>query len=375
MNLNRELNQIENAEYLLLTPGPLTTSSEVKNVMLKDWCTWDRAYNDLVQDMRKRVLDIATESQEKFTVIPMQGSGTFSVEATLGTVVGEEETVLIISNGAYGDRMEKICSVGKIPYKILRYKQVENPSSQDIEKVLKENSEITHIAVVHCETTSGILNPIEEIGKLAKKYGKTYIVDAMSSFGGIYFDIDKYNIDFLVTSSNKCIQGVPGFGIIIGRKEELLKIKGKARSHSLDIYDQWSTMEKENGKWRFTSPTHVVRAFYQALLELENEGGVLKREERYRENQRVLVEGMRELGFQAIISREKQSPIITTFYAPKNENYNFKEFYLKLKEQGFVIYPGKLTEEESFRIGNIGEIYSEDMNRLIKTIKKSMFWS
>lgn len=366
-------NTLTDKPYILLTPGPLTTSSEVKSAMLKDWCTWDNEYNSLVQDMRERVLNIA-EAKDDYTMIPMQGSGTFSVEAVLTTVIGEHEKVLILSNGAYGDRMKTICDTAKVSNSIYKIDQTQSYDLDYLEDILKSDSTITHLSVVHCETTSGILNPIKEIGIIAKKYNKIFIVDAMSSFGGIHFSVPEYQIDFLISSSNKCIQGVPGFGFIVAKKSELLKCQGKARSHSLDIYDQWQVMESGNGKWRFTSPTHVVRAFYQALLELEAEGGVKARELRYKQNQDKLVKGMDKLGFKAIISTEKQSPIITTFYAPNHPKYKFETFYSKLKEHGFVIYPGKLTKEESFRIGNIGEVYLDDIETLIDSIGNSMFW-
>ena len=366
-------NELINKPYILLTPGPLTTSEGVRSAMLKDWCTWDTEYNSLVQDMRKRVLNIA-EAGEDYTMIPMQGSGTFSVEAVLTSVIGDNEKVLILSNGSYGDRMKTICDTARVSNTIYKIEQTETYDLNKLEEILQSDKEITHVAVVHCETTSGILNPIKEIGEIVKKYNKVFIVDAMSSFGGIHFNIEDYKIDFMISSANKCIQGVPGFGFIIAKKSELLKSEGKARSHSLDIYDQWKVMESGNGKWRFTSPTHVVRAFYQALLELEKEGGVKTREERYKENQTKLVTGMKELGFEAIIPLEKQSSIITTFYAPNNNDYEFEKFYGRLKEHGFVIYPGKLTKEESFRIGNIGEVYSGDISNLLESIKKSMFW-
>ncbi|MGL4253017.1 MAG: 2-aminoethylphosphonate--pyruvate transaminase [Fusobacteriaceae bacterium] len=369
-----KMNNFKERPYILLTPGPLTTSETVREAMLKDWCTWDESYNSLVQDMREKILDIATEKKDEYTVIPMQGSGTFSVESVLTTAVGEEDKILIISNGAYGDRMIKISQIAQSNYKFLKFPQVSLPNLKEIEDTLKKDSNITHVAVVHCETTSGILNPIKEIGEIVKKYGKIYIVDAMSSFGGIEFDMDVLGIDFLISSSNKCIQGVPGFGFVIGKKSQMEKLEGKARSHSLDIYDQWKTMENGGGKWRFTSPTHVVRGFYQALLELEKEGGVKSREKRYRENHKILTEGMKDLGFKSIIDEKIQSPIITTFSAPKNVNYNFKDFYENLKNRGFVIYPGKLTEEESFRIGNIGDVYPEDMKNLLEAVKKSIVW-
>ena len=360
--------------YLLLTPGPLTTSNEVRLAMLKDWCTWDKEYNNLVQDVRKRLVELAEASPEKYTAVLMQGSGSFGVEAVIGTVVPKDGKLLVLANGAYGNRMGEIAQVLNINYRIEKFGDKEGINLERVREILEEDKDITHLSVVHSETTSGILNPITEIGKLAKDFGKIYIVDAMSSFGGVKIEIEKTGADFMISSSNKCIQGVPGFSFIICKKSELEKCAGQARSLALDIYSQWKVMEEQNGKWRFTSPTHTVRAFYQAMLELEKEGGIEAREKRYRTNNRILREGMRELGFETLISDELQSPIITTFLAPKSEKYSFERFYLNLKKAGFVIYPGKVTDVESFRIGNIGEVYPEDIYALLKAIKNAIEW-
>ena len=224
--------------------------------------------------------------------------------------------------------------------------------------------------MIHLETTTGILNNLEAVCDLANKYNKTMIVDAMSSMGAIPIDVKKLNIDFLISSANKCIQGVPGFGFIICNKESLIKCNGKARSLSLDIYDQWISMEKGNGKWRFTSPTHVVRAFHRALIELKEEGGVLERNKRYSENQKTLVEGLERIGIKALVDSENQSPVITTFLTPESKDFSFNKLYLALKNEGFVIYPGKLTEIETFRIGTIGDVYKDDIERLVSCIGK-----
>lgn len=227
------------------------------------------------------------------------------------------------------------------------------------------------MAVVHCETTTGILNPLKEIAHMVKMHGKKLIVDAMSSFGGVPLDVEELGIDFMISSANKCIQGVPGFGFIIARKSELAHCKGVSRSLSLDIYDQWETMEKGHGKWRFTSPTHVVRAFKQAMDELEAEGGVQARHERYCRNHEVLVAGMRSLGFKTLLDDTIQSPIITSFLYP-DAAFDFKEFYKQLKTKGFVIYPGKISQADTFRIGNIGDVFPEDFSRLIDAIKSTI---
>ena len=219
-----------------------------------------------------------------------------------------------------------------------------------------------------------MLNPVEEIGRIVKSTGRTYIVDAMSSFGGIPMDIAELGADFLVSSANKCIQGVPGFGFVIARRTEMEKCRGRARSLSLDLFDQWRTMEEQQGKWRFTSPTHTVRAFSQALCELDEEGGIEARYQRYKKNHATLVYGMQLLGFKCLLDEKYLSPIITAFYSPQAPGYSFAEFYARIKAQGFVIYPGKVTEHETFRIGNIGEVNPPDIERLLRSIARSMFW-
>ncbi|MGL5345751.1 MAG: 2-aminoethylphosphonate--pyruvate transaminase [Peptostreptococcaceae bacterium] len=366
----KNLEFIPENKYILLTPGPLSTTKSVRASMLNDWCTWDNEYNNLVQDVRNRLVNLATTNTEKYTTILMQGSGTFAVEATIGSTVPQNGKLLVIDNGAYGSRIKQIAEYMKMNVVACGFKDSESIDTQKVSKILEEDQAITHVAMVHCETTTGILNPIEEVSKIVKAHNKVYIVDAMSSFGGIKIDVDELNIDFLISSANKCIQGVPGFGFIIANKEELEKCKGISRSLSLDIYDQWDVMEKGNGKWRFTSPTHVVRAFYQALLELEAEGGVEARNNRYSTSQKVIATKLKDFGFNTLIEESKQSPIITTFLYPENVEFSFKEFYTYLKENGFVIYPGKLTDVETFRIGSIGEVYPEDMERLVGLVEK-----
>lgn len=360
--------------YLLLTPGPLTTSNGVRIAMLKDWCTWDKEYNNIVQEIRERLVKLVVPSgnYNKYTSVLMQGSGSFGVESVIGTSIPENGKLLILSNGAYGDRMGEIAQVLKINNIIEKFGDKDIIDINRVREILESNPDITHVSVVHSETTSGILNPIEKIGELVKEFNKIYIVDAMSSFGGIEIDIEEVKADFLISSSNKCIQGVPGFSFIICKRDILETCSGQVRSLSLDLYSQWKVMEENNGKWRFTSPTHTVRAFYQALLELEKEGGIVEREKRYRKNNVILRNGMKNLGFKSLIPEEYQSPIITTFFAPKSPDYNFENFYYKLKKEGFVIYPGKVTDIDSFRIGNIGEVYPDDIYALLKAIEKAI---
>jgi len=367
------LNDLPDNPYLLLTPGPLSTTKTVKSVMLRDWCTWDDDYNSIVQDIRRHLVRLAT-SEKGYTSVLMQGSGTFGVESVISTALPAEGKLLVLANGAYGRRIGQIAGRHKIDFRLLDSGELHPPDTHKLVEMLEADPAITHVAVVHCETTTGMLNPVEAIGKIVKSFRKVYIVDAMSSFGGIPLDMYRIGADFLVSSANKCIQGVPGFSFIVALQEELLKTKGRARSLSLDLYDQWEVMEKQSGKWRYTSPTHVVRAFAQALKELEEEGGVEKRHARYLQNQRLLVRGMRELGFRCLLPEQVQSPIITSFLSPKEKGYDFRRFYQELKERGFVIYPGKVTAMDTFRIGNIGEVFPKDVDRLLHAVKESMFW-
>ncbi|MCU0587048.1 MAG: 2-aminoethylphosphonate--pyruvate transaminase [Syntrophobacteraceae bacterium] len=365
------LDQLPENPYLLLTPGPLSTTRSVKAVMLRDWCTWDEEYNVIVQTIRAELVALAGESAD-YTSVLMQGSGTFSVEATLGSVVPEDGKILIIANGHYGDRMALITHVLRIPTILLDFGEVGRPVPESVESVLESHPDVTHMAMVHCETTTGMLNPVEDVGRLARSHGKTFIVDAMSSFGGIPMDISSMGADFLISSANKCIQGVPGFGFVIARRAALEACEGRARSLSLDLFQQWREMEAKGGKWRFTSPTHVVRAFAQALRELDEEGGVEARHARYQANQRTLVAGMEGLGFHCLLPEVCRSPIITAFLLASQPGLSFKTLYTSLKSRGFVIYPGKMTTADTFRIGNIGDVYPEDMQKLVKAVEHAM---
>lgn len=361
-------------DYLLLTPGPLTTSDTVKQTMLKDWCTWDDEYNlGVVQTIRQQLLELAGDS-EQYTSVLMQGSGTASVESAIGSTIRETDKLLVIANGAYGDRIAEIACYLKIDHQVLNYGETRQPDVKEIDQLLSNDTSITHVAMVHCETTTGILNPIEVIIPMVKSHNRIFILDAMSSFGGIPLNMAQLGVDVLISSANKCIQGVPGFGFVIARRTLLEQCEGVARSLSLDLYDQWQCMEKNHGKWRFTSPTHTVRAFAKALEELAEEGGIEKRHLRYQENQRRLVEGMEALGFKPLLPHQWHSPIITSFYSPDHEAYQFKEFYSRLKTRGFVIYPGKVSNADCFRIGNIGEVYPEDVSRLLEAMKDSLYW-
>ncbi|HKL00097.1 MAG TPA: 2-aminoethylphosphonate--pyruvate transaminase [Desulfotignum sp.] len=360
--------------YLLLTPGPLSTTKSVKQVMLRDWCTWDDDYKQIVETIRATLVQLATPTPG-YTAVLMQGSGTFCVEACLTTAIPDKGRLLVLANGAYGRRIARIAECQRIDHQVLDSGDTAPPDLDALSKALAKDPAITHVAVVHCETTTGMLNPVADIGDIVKRFHRTFILDAMSSFGGIPMDMAQIQADYLISSANKCIQGVPGFGFVIAGKRELARTKGNARALSLDLFDQWETMEKDRGKWRFTSPTHVVRAFARALEELAEEGGVAKRWNRYRENGDLLVSGMTRLGFVPLLDGPYRSPIITAFLRPDHPDYRFKEFYGRLKEKGFVIYPGKVTEKDTFRIGHIGDIHPADIRQLLAAVQSAMYWA
>jgi 2-aminoethylphosphonate-pyruvate transaminase len=354
--------------YLLLTPGPLSTTRTVRTAMLRDYSTWDVDYNSLVQDIRQRLVRLATDSDD-YTTVLMQGSGTFGVESTIGSVIPHDGCLLVVSNGAYGNRMLAIANRLNISALEATYSETEVPQPEHIDSLLARHPEITHVAMVHCETTTGILNPAAEIGESVRRHGRIFILDAMSSFGGLTMSMESLSADFLISSSNKCIQGVPGFSSVIARRSELEGSKGRARSLSLDLYDQWHEMENQGGKWRYTSPTHTVCAFAQALDELAAEGGVPARQERYERNQQRLVAGLRSIGFVTLLPSEYHSPIITSFRYP-TDNLDFDELYNRLKARRFVIYPGKVTAADTFRIGTIGNVNADDIDELIRAMKE-----
>jgi len=355
-------------DKLLFTPGPLTTSLSVKQAMLHDAGSWHFEFNELVAGMRARLLRLAGVSQESgWVTVLLQGSGTFGVEAVFQTCVPPNGKVAVLANGAYGERMVQMLQHAKIAHCVLRADEDTPLAAADLDGLLKREPEVTHVAVVHCETTTGILNPIEALGAVAKQHGRCFVVDAMSSFGAIPIDFERTGIDYLISSANKCVEGVPGFSFVICRRAVLAACEGYARSLSLDLLGQLKAFEK-NGQFRYTPPTHALLAFDQALNEFESEGGVAARGARYRRNHETLIAGMADLGFEPYLDPGVQSPIITAFLSPADPHFAFDRFYRKLSERGFIIYPGKLTRVDTFRIGNIGRLFPEDMGQLVQAI-------
>ena len=358
-----------NTEFLL-TPGPLTTSLAVKQAMLSDWGSRDPAFIELNADIRRRLVAIAG-GERGYVCVPVQGSGTFAIEATLGTLVPPGGKLLVLVNGAYGERMVKI--MRRMGRDVIALSVAENAIHDlgELQSTLQGDPAVSHVAAVHCETTSGILNPIERVADVVHAEGRSLIIDAMSSFGALPLDAPALNAAAVVASSNKCLEGAPGMGYAIIRQDVLEASEGNSHSLALDLFDQWRAMET-NGQWRFTPPTHVMAAFRQALIEHEAEGGINGRHQRYRLNCDILVQGMQELGFQPLLPAGSQAPIIVTFHMPADERFDFKTFYDRLAARGYVIYPGKLTVAPTFRIGCIGQVMPDDMRHAVAVIGEEL---
>jgi 2-aminoethylphosphonate-pyruvate transaminase len=351
---------------VLLTPGPLTTSRRTKEAMLRDWGSWDVDFNQITGRMRNSLVKII-HGEETHVCVPLQGSGTFAVEAALANVVPRDGHVLVPLNGAYCQRIAKICKVLGRKLTMIDYAESAQVRAQDIDQRLAQDPSITHVALVHCETGTGILNPLEDIARVTAKHGKGLIVDAMSSFGAIDIDVRKQPIDAVIGASGKCLEGVPGMGFILLRRAVLEKCAGNSHSLAMDLHDQWQYMEKTT-QWRFTPPTHVVAALDEAIRQFEEEGGQPARGARYAKNCEQLISGMQALGFQTFLPRALQAPIIVTFHAPADPAYEFKRFYNEVKQRGYILYPGKLTQVETFRVGCMGHFGPDGMTGAVAAI-------
>jgi 2-aminoethylphosphonate-pyruvate transaminase len=361
-------------DKLLFTPGPLSTSASIKAAMLHDYGSRDSFFISIVKEIRNDLLSLAQVSKELgYETVIMQGSGTFGVESVISSAIPRTGKLLVLVNGAYGERIAKIATIHGIPHDCLVFDENTITDPEKTEQALSSGA-YSHLVTVHCETTTGIFNPISAIGTLCKKYQVKYIVDSMSAFGAVPLDMKELSIDFLISSSNKCIEGVPGFSFVIANKQALVDCKGLADTMVLDLHAQWEGLEKD-GQFRFTPPIQVLLAFKQALNELKEEGGVAARSARYQQNFSVLKQGMKELGFIEYLEESKQGYIINAYLYPNSTSFDFNVFYSKLNEKGFVIYPGKLSKANCFRIGNIGRIYPDQVGELlsaIKTVKEEM---
>ena len=350
----------------LLTPGPLTTSLSVKQAMLHDFGSRDATFIELNARMLERLVAIV-HGEGTHVSVPLQGSGTFVVEAMITNFVPREGKLLVLINGAYGKRIAKICEYAGRNYAIQESAEDTPVDTAQLDMTLQGDTSITHVVVVHCETTSGILNPLKEVADIVARHERSLLIDSMSAFGALPLDAREIRFDAVVASSNKCLEGAPGMGFCIARESALIATEGNSPSLVLDLYDQWRSMQV-NRQWRFTPPTHVLLAFDQALTEYEEEGGVAGRGGRYQSNCDLLISGMRNLGFKTLLPDDLQAPIIITFHMPTNPQFDFDAFYDGLKDRGYVIYPGKLTVADSFRMGCIGRLGSEQIQGALDAV-------
>ena len=358
-------------EPYLLTPGPLTTALPVRRAMLKDWGSWDGEFRALTAELRRRLTAMLGDGHEAFDCVPSQGSGTFVVEAMLGSFLPQDSRTLVLANGAYGRRIAQSLAYLGRSHAVIDKGDYMPPRGDEVAAAISADPRITHVAAVHCETSSGILNPIKEISQAVEESGRKLLIDSMSAFGALPVEAGDIGFEALASSSNKCIEGVPGFGFVLAAKSALEAANGNAHSLSLDVHAQWAHME-ETGQWRFTPPTHAVAAFIEALRIHRREGGVAGRGARYAANRDALVRGMRELGFETLLRDRWLSPIIVTFFNPAHPGFLFDEFYERMKTKGFIIYPGKLTVVDSFRIGCIGRMDEAVMRQVVDAARRSL---
>ena len=353
-------------EAILLTPGPLTTTLRTKLAMLRDWGSWDSEFIAMTARVRKSLINIV-HGHETHVVVPLQGSGTFSVEAAVATVVPPSGHILVLDNGAYCKRAAKLSTMMGRKTTVVPTPEDQCVSPIALEALLQKDASITHVVLIHCETGAGVLNPLHDIAKVCEKYNKGLIVDAMSSFAALEIDARTTRFDALIAASGKCLEGVPGMGFVFIRKAILDNCAGNNSSLAMDLHDQYVYMEK-TGQWRFTPPTHVMVALAEAIQQFEEEGGQPARLKRYQSNCKTLVQGMAALGFKPYLDPAVQAPIIVTFHAPADAHYEFRKFYEAAKKHGFILYPGKLTEIETFRVGCIGAIGPIEMQQAVHAV-------
>lgn len=357
-------------EPVLLTPGPLTTSPATRQAMLRDWGSWDAEFNRLTATLCRDLVDVV-HGGDDYVCVPLQGSGTFAVEAAIGTLTPRHARILVPDNGAYCQRIVKICRYLGRDAVALPFAEDQVASAAAIEQALRDDPSITHVALVHLETGAGLLNPLADIARVCEQLGKGLIVDAMSAFGAIEIDTRTMPFVGLIAASGKCLEGVPGMGFVIARKSVLEASAGHSHSLAMDLHDQYTYMQKTT-QWRFTPPTHVVAALRAAVDQFKAEGGQPVRGERYRRNCRTLIDGMGALGFRPFLEPAAQAPVIVTFHAPVDSRYDFKTFYAAVRERGYILYPGKLTQVETFRVGCIGAIDDNEMRNVVTAIAQSL---
>ncbi len=360
-------------DRILLTPGPLTTTLRTKLAMLHDWGSWDADFIAVTASLRRRLLAIV-HGENSHVLVPLQGSGTFSVEAAVATLVPPTEQgghVLVLDNGAYCKRAGKLTQMMGRRCSVLGFAEDQPVSAEALDAKLHADPSISHVILIHCETGAGVENPLAEVAAVCERHGKGLIVDAMSSFAALPIDARSVRFDALVAASGKCLEGVPGMGFVFIRKAVLERCAGNSQSLAMDLHDQHTYMEK-TGQWRFTPPTHVVVALAEAISQFEELGGQPARLARYTDNCAVLVAGLSALGLRPYLKPQHQAPIIVTFHAPEHPAYDFKRFYDAAKARGFLLYPGKLTQVETFRVGCIGAIDRNEMQQAVNAVAEAL---
>jgi 2-aminoethylphosphonate-pyruvate transaminase len=357
-------------EPLMLTPGPATLSMRVKRAMLHDYASGEQKMLDAIAFSRRYILDLCNGAGTHGAV-PIVGSGTSGNEAAIGTLVPENGKLLIHTNGVYGDRLVEIARKIRVPYASFRTAPFTPPTPKQFEAMLDADPAITHVMIVHCETSTGILNPVEEVAALCRKRGVALLIDAVASFGAFALDAKKLGYDAVVCSANKGLQAPPGLAWVVAKKTALEAAKGNAPSLTLDLWDQDQHLER-TGMFRFTPATHLLLGMAEALREHAEEGGIEARQARFRASWRRLVDGMRQMGFRTLLEDEVASPIVATFHDPPDPNYSFKRLYDGMKARGFIIFPGRLAAANTFRLACIGIVTERDIGRALDAMAETL---
>jgi 2-aminoethylphosphonate-pyruvate transaminase len=356
-------------ERIILTPGPVTTSAATKRAMLRDFSPNEPDLLALTAEMRQRLLAIV-DGGDRYVCVPLQGVGNTANEATLGTLVPRERKLLIVSNGFYGERLKQIAGAIGVPFEALELPGTEPASAEQLEAALAADGTVSHVVVCHVDTGTGLLNPLEPLAEVARRRGVALIVDAIASFGGVPIDARALDLEAVVASPNKWLEGVPGIGLVLLKRAALEQAAGRAHSFCLDLHRQWRSFEHD-GRWRFTPPTQATAALVAALRQHTEEGQAV-RLERVRRNWRCLVDGLRALGFKTYLRDEVASPVIATFHAPADPNYDRERFFELMWQRGFVMFRGQLTPEPTFRIGCMGAVDETVMRGVVEAVGAAM---
>jgi 2-aminoethylphosphonate-pyruvate transaminase len=357
-------------DLYLLTPGPLTVSMEVKQEMLADRSPNAELHSGLTRKVLDYLLTLAN-GHGTHVAVPVQGSATYGIEAALHTLLPKDARLLVINNGFYGLRLREVAEgIGK-DVVVLELPMIPPPDEATIAAALAADPKITHAIVCHVDTGTGVLNDLAPIAAACKARGVKLMVDAVAAFGGFPIDVKALDIEAVMISPNKCLESVPGVGLVIARKSTIVASAKRSPSVVLDLHAQWAFFE-EKGWWRTTPPTHVIGALAKAIERHEKEGGVLARQARYRRNWRRLVDTLRQRGFRTLLPDDYAAPIIATFHDPVDPNYAFPKFYAAMEKRGIVIFPGRLTAANTFRIGTMGDLDDRDMSFILSQIEEAL---